>query len=133
MAGYKLDKKARYAETHEWVRIENDLAVVGISDAAQDMLSDVVFVELPEVGEEVSAGDAIATVESVKSAEEVVAPVSGTVVEINSELEDTPEFVNESPYKAWFFKIQPGTNLKKELDALMSSEDYDEFVEENAH
>jgi glycine cleavage system H protein len=133
MADYKLDKKARYAETHEWVRIEDDLAVVGISDAAQDMLSDVVFVELPEVGEEVSAGDAIATVESVKSAEEVVAPVSGTVVEINSELEDTPEFVNESPYKAWFFKIQPGNNLKKELDALMSSEDYDEFVEENAH
>ncbi|MBX2999677.1 MAG: glycine cleavage system protein GcvH [Caldilineaceae bacterium] len=133
MASFKLDKKARYAETHEWVRIENDLAVVGISDAAQDMLSDVVFVELPEVGEEVSAGDAIATVESVKAAEEVVAPVSGTVVEVNAELEETPEMVNESPYKAWFFKIQPSDRLQKELSALMSPDDYDTFVDENEH
>lgn len=133
MTSFKLDKKVKYAETHEWVRIENDLAVVGISDAAQDMLSDVVFVELPEVGEDVSAGDPIATVESVKAAEEVVTPISGTVVEINSELVDTPELVNESPYKAWFFKIRPSDNLQKELNTLMSPEDYEEFVEENAH
>lgn len=133
MATFKLDKKVRYAESHEWVRIENDLAVVGISDAAQDMLSDVVFVELPDIGEEVSAGDAIATVESVKAAEEVVTPVSGVVVEVNNELEDTPELVNESPYKAWFFKIRPGDQLQKELNSLMSPDDYVEFVEENEH
>jgi glycine cleavage system H protein len=133
VASFKLDRMARYAETHEWVRIENNIAVVGISDAAQDMLSDVVFVELPEVGEEVSAGDAIATVESVKAAEEVVAPVSGTVVEVNDELEETPELVNQSPYEAWFFKIKPGHTLQKELDALMEPDDYHSFVEENGH
>lgn len=130
MADYKLDKQAKYADTHEWVRIEGDVAVVGISDAAQDLLSDVVFVELPSVGEEVSAGDSVAVVESVKAAEEVNAPISGTVVAVNNELEDTPELVNEAPYKAWFFKIKPGNNLQKELNALMSPEDYDAFVEE---
>ncbi len=130
MADHKLDQKARYAESHEWVRMEDGLAVVGISDAAQDMLSDVVFVELPDVGEEVSAGDAIAVVESVKAAEDVVTPVSGTVVEVNSELEDTPEVVNETPYEAWFFKVKPGENVEKELNRLMSPKDYDAFVDE---
>lgn len=133
MANYKLDRDARYAESHEWVRMERELAVVGISDAAQDMLSDVVFVELPEVGEEVAAGDAVAVVESVKAAEDVVAPISGVITEVNSELEDTPEMVNESPYEAWFFKIKPGNDLQKELDTLMDPDEYDEFVEESEH
>jgi glycine cleavage system H protein len=133
MANYKLDKKVRYAETHEWVRMEGDIAVVGISDAAQDMLSDVVFVELPEVGEEVTAGDAIAVVESVKASEEVVTPVSGTVIEVNDELVDTPEVVNEAPYDSWFYKIKTGSNLDKELKALMSPEEYNGFVEESEH
>lgn len=130
MTDYKLDSNAKYAPTHEWVRIEDDLAIVGISDAAQDMLSDVVFVELPEVGEEVEVGDAIAVVESVKAAEDVYAPVSGTIVEINTELEDTPELVNDDPYDAWFFKIEPTDNLDDELADLMEPEAYDEFVEE---
>lgn len=131
MAEYKLDKAAKYAKTHEWLRLEGDIAVVGISDAAQDMLSDVVFVELPDVGEDVEAGDAIAVVESVKASEEVVSPVSGAVVEVNQQLVDTPEIVNETPYDAWFFKIRTGPEIEKELKALMSAEEYERFVGEN--
>ena len=108
---------------------EDGLAVVGISDAAQDMLSDVVFVELPGEGDEVKAGSAIAVVESVKAAEEVVTPVSGTVVAVNSALEETPEQVNEAPYKSWFFKIQPAASLDDELAALMDADAYDAFVD----
>ncbi len=133
MANYKVDANAKYAETHEWVRIEGDIAVVGISDAAQDMLSDVVFVELPKVGDEVSAGDRAATVESVKASEEVLAPISGTVTEVNSALEETPELVNESPYSAWFFKIQPSDALSGELDDLMSADEYKTFADESDH
>jgi glycine cleavage system H protein len=130
MSNHKFDQKAKYAKTHEWVRIEDGLAVVGISDAAQDMLSDIVFVELPEVGEDVEAGDAIAVVESVKAAEDVYAPVSGTIVATNSALEDTPEQVNDEPYEAWFFKIRPSDDLETELEALMDADEYARFLEE---
>jgi glycine cleavage system H protein len=130
---YKFEKDLRYATSHEWVRIEDDIAIVGISDAAQDLLSDVVFVELPEVGEEVTAGDAIAVVESVKAAEDVNAPVSGVVVEINRELEDTPELVNDDPYGSWFFKIQPSSGIEDELVGLMDSSAYATLVEKNEH
>lgn len=132
MSDYKLDKQAKYAASHEWARVENGEVVVGISDAAQDMLSDVVFVELPDVGEEVTAGDPIAVVESVKAAEDVNAPVSGVVSAVNTELEDTPEMVNDSPYEAWFFKIKP-SNLDEELDELMTPDEYDEYIDEEAH
>lgn len=130
MSNYKFDQNAKYAKTHEWVRIEDGLAVVGISDAAQDMLSDIVFVELPEVGEDVEAGDAIAVVESVKAAEDVYAPVSGTIVATNAALEDTPEQVNDDPYEAWFFKIRPSDDLETELGALMDADEYARFLEE---
>ncbi len=131
MSDFKLDKSAKYAKSHEWVRMDEDgLAVVGISDAAQDMLSDVVFVELPGEGDEVEAGDAIAVVESVKAAEEVVTPVSGTIVAINTDLEATPEQVNETPYTSWFFKIQPTDTLAAELAALLDADAYDAFVDE---
>lgn len=133
MAKYRFDPNAKYAKTHEWVRMEDGLAVVGISDAAQDMLSDVVFVDLPEVGEEVTAGDAVAVVESVKAAEDVYAPVSGVIVEVNEELVDTPELVNDDPYGAWFFKIRPGSTLDEELAALMTAEEYEKYLEESAH
>ncbi len=135
MSKPKLDPNAKYAKSHEWVRVEDGLAVVGISDAAQEMLSDVVFVDLPEVGEEVEAGDAVAVVESVKAAEDVYAPVSGTIVAVNTALEDTPEQVNDDPYDAWFFKIRPVSQeeLQKELDALMSPEEYAEYVEQEGH
>ena len=133
MANFKLDNDARYAKSHEWVRIEAGIATVGISDAAQDMLSDVVYVELPEVGRAVKAGEAIATVESVKAAEDVNAPISGTIVEVNSALEDTPEIVNTQPYTAWFFRIEPSANVESELAALMAAADYDAYVAASAH
>ena len=133
MAEYKLDSTVKYAKTHEWVRIEEGVAVVGISDAAQDMLSDVVYVELPEEGAELSAGSEVAVVESVKAAEDIIAPVSGKVVAVNRELESTPELVNQSPYTAWFFKVEPGASLQDELAQLMSPEDYAKFVAESDH
>ena len=133
MAEYKLDENARYSKTHEWVRIEDGIAVVGITDAAQDMLSDVVYVELPEVGATIQAGADVAVVESVKAAEDVIAPVSGEVVAVNKELEDKPELVNQQPYDAWFFKVQPTGDLERELAALLSPEDYARFVQESSH
>ncbi len=134
MAQYKLDKGVKYAATHEWVRLEDGVAVVGISDAAQDMLSDVVYVELPAEGAEIVAGRPVATVESVKAAEEVNAPVSGKVIEVNPALESRPESVNEDPYGAWFFKVQPiSDKLQDELNALMDADAYDKFVESAAH
>lgn len=133
MANFKLDDQAKYAETHEWVRIEEGVAIVGITDAAQDMLSDIVYVDLPEVGTSVTAGSEVATVESVKAAEDIIAPISGTIVEVNQALESTPEIVNERPYSAWFFKIQPTGDLDNELAALMSPSEYDKFVEESDH
>jgi glycine cleavage system H protein len=133
MANFKLDDNARYAKTHEWVRIEDGVAFVGITDAAQDMLSDIVYVELPEEGSAVTAGQEVATVESVKAAEDIIAPISGVVVEVNRALETTPEIINERPYAAWFFKIQPLETVDNELSSLMSSADYDKFVAESSH
>lgn len=130
MAKYKLDQSVKYGKTHEWVRIEDGVAVVGISDYAQDALSDVVYVDLPEVGDVVTAGQQAATVESVKAAEDVYAPVSGEVIEVNTALEDTPEIINERPYEAWFFKVKPTDALEQELAALMDPEAYDRYVEE---
>ena len=133
MSNFKLDPDARYAKSHEWVRMEGGIAIVGISDAAQDMLSDVVYVELPEEGTEFKAGDQAAVVESVKAAEEVLAPISGRVVEVNDALADSPEMVNSEPYAAWFFKLEPTGDLTTELGALMDSDGYDGFVDETAH
>jgi glycine cleavage system H protein len=133
MTNYKIDNNVKYAKTHEWVRVEDGIAIVGVSDAAQDMLSDVVFVELPAVGTTVQAGEPAATVESVKAAEEVIAPISGTVVEINEALIDAPEMVNEQPYEAWFFKVQPADALDKELAALMDAAAYTKFAAESEH
>ena len=133
MANYKVDANAKYTRTHEWVRIEDGVAVVGITDAAQDMLSDVVYVDLPEEGTTVTAGQEVATVESVKAAEDIIAPVSGVIVEVNRALESTPEIVNERPYAAWFFKIKPTEKLDQELAALMSPSEYEKFVAESEH
>ncbi|MCS7039921.1 MAG: glycine cleavage system protein GcvH [Anaerolineae bacterium] len=129
---FKYDSNARYAKTHEWARIEGDLVVVGISDYAQDALSDVVFVELPAVGSTVSAGTAVAVVESVKAAEDVYSPVSGEVVAVNEKLADKPELVNADPYgEAWFFKVRP-SNLS-ELDGLMDAAAYEAFLASQEH
>ena len=117
----------RYTKDHEYIRVEGDAGIVGISDYAQGQLGDVVFVELPSVGKTLSKGDEAAVVESVKAASEVYAPVSGQVVEVNSELEASPGTVNEDPAgRGWFMKIRL-TN-ESELDGLMTEEQYQEFV-----
>ena len=127
MTSYHYESNVKYAGTHEWARQEESSVVVGISDAAQDMMSDIVFVELPEIGAAVSAGEAIAVVESVKAAEDIIAPVSGTVAAVNEELTDTPELVNSDPYGAWFLKIE--VDDAAELDKLMDADAYSAFVE----
>ncbi|HDZ56444.1 MAG TPA: glycine cleavage system protein GcvH [Pseudomonas xinjiangensis] len=114
----------RYASSHEWSRQEADGTItVGITDHAQDLLGDVVFVELPEVGRSVSAGEECAVVESVKAASDIYAPISGEVVAVNGALSDAPELVNGEPYEgAWFFKIKPSDS--SELDKLMDADAY---------
>ena len=114
----------KYASSHEWIRLEEDgTATVGISDHAQDALGDVVFVELPEVGARLAAGDEAGVVESVKAASDIYAPVGGEVLEINEALEDAPETVNTEPYTdGWFFRIR--VEDTGELDKLLSADDY---------
>jgi glycine cleavage system H protein len=125
------DPNLKYAETDEWAGVEGDIVTVGISDYAQDALSDIVYVELPEVGDEVSAGDAVATVESVKAASDILSPVSGEIVEVNEALEDTPEAINEDPYGAWIFKVK-ASDLA-ELDKLMDAAAYEAFNATREH
>jgi glycine cleavage system H protein len=118
----------RYTKDHEWVRVERDVAVVGISDHAQEQLGDVVFVELPELGREVARGDQAAVVESVKAASDIYAPVSGEVIERNEALEDNPALVNEDPEGgAWFFKLR--LEDPSELDELMDRDAYEAYLE----
>lgn len=126
---YKFDSKARYAKSHEWVRIEGEVAVIGVSDYAQHLLSDIVYVELPEVGDTLMKGEEMGTVESVKAAESAYAPVSGEVVEVNTALEGTPEWVNEDPYgKAWLIKM--AISNATDLDELMDATAYEQYVQE---
>lgn len=125
-----LPQDLKYSDEHVWVKDEGDTVRVGITYFAQSELGDIVFVELPEIGDEIKADEPFGSVESVKTVSELYAPVSGKVVEINEELEDSPEFVNESPYeKAWMVVIEPSN--KAELDNLMSAEKYEEFVSED--
>lgn len=124
-----LPEDLYYSEEHEWAKKEDNRVYVGITDFAQSELGDVVFVELPEVGEEFDVGDAFGTVESVKTVSELYAPVSGKVVEVNEDLEDNPEYVNESPYDdAWMIVLE--MDDESELDNLLSSEQYKEVIEE---
>lgn len=121
----------RYTKDHEWVRVEGDIATVGITFHAQDQLGDVVFVELPEVGRKAAQGDAVAVVESVKAASDVFSPIAGEVVEVNPDLSGTPALVNEDAEgKAWFFKIKIANPA--EIEALMDRAGYDAFVKENS-
>jgi len=114
----------KFLDSHEWARMEDDGSVtVGISDHAQDLLGDIVFVELPELGSKFNQGEEVAIVESVKAASEVYCPVGGEILEVNYHLEDTPEIINSSPYgKGWFFKLKPVDIT--ELDNLISPEEY---------
>ncbi len=119
-----IPAELRYASSHEWVREESDgTLTIGITDHAQDLLGDVVFVELPEVGRTVSAGEECAVVESVKAASDIYAPVGGEVIAVNDSLDEAPESVNGDPYgEAWFFKIKPSDS--SELDKLLDAEAY---------
>ncbi|MFT6029771.1 MAG: glycine cleavage system H protein [Oleiphilaceae bacterium] len=124
----------RYLSSHEWVRLEEDgeTATIGITDHAQDLLGDVVFVELPEVDSVIAAGEDAGVVESVKAASDIFSPVSGTVLEINEALEESPELVNSDPYDdGWFYKVK--ISDADELSSLLSSEEYTEMCESEDH
>ena len=124
----KYDPNCKYDEEHEWIRVEGDEGVIGISDYAQDQLSDVVYVELPEVGDLFDRGDVLAVVESVKAASDVYMPVTGEVLEINELLEDSPELVNQDPYgDAWLVRVTIADPA--ELDELLDAEAYKSYVE----
>lgn len=120
----------KYASSHEWARLEEDGTVtIGITDHAQEALGDVVFVELPDVGASLAAGDDAGVVESVKAASDIYAPVGGEVIAINEQLEDEPETVNSDPYNdGWFYKLQPTDTT--ELDKLLGAEDYQQQCED---
>ncbi len=123
----KLDPNARYAETHEWARQEDDLIVCGITDHAQEELSDVVYVELPEVGQSLDKGEVFGVIESVKAASDLYMPMGGEIVETNDALEDSPEIVNEDPYgEGWMIKFKPSD--PGEWDDLLSPEAYEQSV-----
>lgn len=122
-------KDLRYSEEHEWVKVEDGKVRIGITHFAQSELGDIVFVELPQVGDEIKTDDPFGSVESVKTVSELYAPISGTVVEVNADLEDSPEFVNESPYeKAWMIVIEPAD--ASEVEKLMTAEQYEEMIAE---
>lgn len=123
-----IPKNLRYTEEHEWVRMEGSVGVCGITDYAQEMLTDIVYVELPEVDIEIGQGEQVAVVESVKAVSDVYAPLTGTVIEINEELEDSPEMVNDDPYgEGWIFKIE--IEDEEEMEGLMDAEEYAAFIE----
>lgn len=126
-----LPKDFRYSEEHEWVQVQEDGNVrIGITDFAQSELGDIVFVELPEEGDSLEADEPFGSVESVKTVSELYAPISGKVVSINEELEDSPEFVNESPYeKAWMVVVEPSNT--SEIEELMTADAYEKMVSED--
>ena len=127
MSESSVPENVSYSDSHEWIQVESDIATIGITDFAQSELGDIVFVELPSVGDQVEAGAAFGVVESVKAVNDVYAPVSGTVVAVNEDLEDRPELVNESPYaEGWMIRVQPSE--PGQIDALMASEDYKSFL-----
>ena len=117
-----------YTKDHEWIKVEGNKAYIGISDCAQRMLGDIVFIELPDVDDELEKGDSFATIESVKAASDSYMPVSGTIVEVNEELDDNPAALNEDPYENWMIAIE--LKDEKELEELIKPEDYDKICDE---
>lgn len=118
----KILEELRYADSHEWAKLEGDIAIVGITDYAQHALGNIVYVDMPEVGDEVTAGEEFGAVESVKAASDLISPVSGEVIEINSALEDEPELVNQDPYANWIMKVK--LSDPSELDNLLDAAAY---------
>ena len=117
-----------YSKEHEWVEVNGGVAYIGITDYAQDSLGDIAYVELPEVGEELNAGDNACVVESVKAASDVYSPVSGKIIEVNGELDMSPERINEDAYSAWIFKVE--LSDESELSSLMDEDAYNNFCKE---
>lgn len=120
-----------YSKDHEWIKVEGNKAYVGITDYAQHALGEIVYVEMPDVDDELNEGDVFGVIESVKAASDSFLPISGKVVEINEELEDSPEKLNESPYESWILAVE--ISDKAELEKLMNSEQYKEFCETESH
>lgn len=119
----------RYTEDHEWVKLEDGKAVIGITEFAQSELGDIVFVELPTVGDEIGAGESFGSVESVKTVSELYLPIAGKILEVNENLEDSPELVNESPYEqAWMVVVEPANEA--DVESLLTAEQYQEAIAE---
>ena len=123
----------KFLDSHEWIKEDDNTVIVGISDHAQNELGEVVFVELPAIGDEFVAGDEAAVVESVKAASEVYTPLSGEVIEVNEALEENPELVNTSPYEeGWFFKLKVSDENLGSIDSLMTAEEYSSMLDGNS-
>ena len=122
----KVIEGLHYSESHEWVKVEDGVAVIGISDFAQSELGDITYVDLPEVGDEVNAEEDFGAVESVKSSSDLISPVTGEVCEVNSALEDQPELINEDPYGSWIIKVKMSD--PSEVDILIGPEAYEQFL-----
>ena len=123
----------KFLDSHEWVKVDDNTVIVGISDHAQNELGEVVFVELPAIGDEFVSGDEAAVVESVKAASEVYTPLSGEVIEVNEALEENPELVNTSPYEdGWFFKLRVSDENLVSIDSLMTAEEYSFLLDGNS-
>jgi glycine cleavage system H protein len=121
-----IPKNLKYSEDHEWVRVEGDEAIIGITDFAQSELGDVVFLELPIVGDEVAQGEAFGTVEAVKTVSDMLSPVSGEVIAVNETLNDSPEDVNKDPYESWLVRVRMSD--PSETDSLMDADAYEAFI-----
>ena len=123
----------KFLDSHEWIKVDDNTVIVGISDHAQNELGEVVFVELPAIGDEFISGDEAAVVESVKAASEVYTPISGEVIEVNDTLEENPELVNTSPYEeGWFFKLEVSDENLGSIDSLMTAEEYSSMLNGNS-
>ena len=123
----------KFLDSHEWIKVDDNTVIVGISDHAQNELGEVVFVELPAIGDEFTSGDEAAVVESVKAASEVYTPISGEVIEVNDALEENPELVNTSPYEeGWFFKLKVSDENLGSIDSLMTAEEYSSMLDGNS-
>lgn len=124
----KIIETLLYTKNHEWVRVEGEEAYVGISDYAQHAMGDIVYVEAPEVDDEIEAEEGLGVVESVKAASDIYAPISGTVIEVNEDLEDSPESINEDPYEAYIVKMT--ISEPSDLDELLNAEEYEAYLNE---
>ena len=123
----------KFLDSHEWIKVDDNTVIVGISDHAQNELGEVVFVELPAIGDEFVSGDEAAVVESVKAASEVYTPISGEVIEVNDALEENPELVNTSPYEdGWFFKLKVSDENLGSIDSLMTADEYSSMLDGNS-